>query len=68
MAARAYIDENDVLETLLARARKAGLTKREIARELGITDRTLRRWVASKHDIGIGIYRRLERLIQLAED
>lgn len=68
MAARPYIDESEALGSLLARARSAGLTRREIARELGITDRTLRRWVVGKRDIGLGVYRKLERLIQLAED
>lgn len=68
MTGRPHIDNNDPLGSLLTRARNAGLTRSEIARELGISERTLRRWVATKHDIGLGVYRRLERLIQLAED
>lgn len=36
----------------------------EIARDLGVSDRTVRRWVAGSHDVPAGLYVDLLRLTQ----
>lgn len=68
MAGQRYTDNTNQIGVLMQRAVLAGLTRREIAKELGVTDRTLRRWVAGRADLRLETYRKLERLLQLAED
>lgn len=68
MAGQRYTDNSNQIGVLMQRAVLAGLTRREIARELGVSDRTLRRWVAGRSDLRLEAYRKLEALLQLVED
>jgi len=52
---------------LLERAYAAGLTQRQIADALGVTDRTLRRWAAGDGDIKLSAYQSLVALLQGAQ-
>jgi plasmid maintenance system antidote protein VapI len=63
MAARTYTDGSNQVGRMLHEARLLGLKRREIAAELGVSERTLRRWVAGSRDLTTQVHRQLAKLL-----
>jgi transcriptional regulator with XRE-family HTH domain len=55
------------LQQLYERARKAGLTVKDLAERLGMAESTVFRWLAGKNKISLQHFRRLEEIVIEAE-
>lgn len=53
----------ETVAELLERARIAGLTQRQIAEALGVSDRQVRRWEAGDADMRVSAYQSLIKLL-----
>lgn len=53
----------ETIAELLERAKRAGLTQRQIADALGVSDRQIRRWAAGDADIRLSTYQSLIKLL-----
>jgi len=59
-----YADHAEMLRILGPKLRDAGQWQAGLAQELGVTDRTLRRFVAGTQPVPVGIWQTLLQIVQ----